>query len=163
MQIKNLILVSMIIILCSHKLSKNTADIIPSSAANTPTPRPAKNIPYIIAKNYFVNNDYKKEEHPNAKITSLAEFEKIFGMARVMGGKGKPTAIDFSKQYVISIIEEPTDRNIEIVPLSLKQKKGTIVFNYKRTVGKQRSVTIQPALIIIVDKKYNGQVKVIRS
>jgi hypothetical protein len=158
MYLRYLILISMIILSCSPKISNKTAEAAPSNAASTATPS-AGDIPYTVADRYFVRNDYKREDHLNPKITSKAAFDSIFGMAPVVGSK--PTAIDFSTQYVVSVIGEPTDKKTEIIPLSLKQEEGTVVLNYKLVVGEKRSVTIQPVLIIGVDNKYGGEVKLL--
>ncbi len=61
-------------------------------------------VPYQEAKNYFVKNTYGEEENANLKIETQELFDKIFGPAPVMGEGGKPTAIDFAKQYVVAYI-----------------------------------------------------------
>lgn len=146
---KYLILISMIFVACSDKISSKTATVTTTD------------IPYIVAERYFVKNGYKKEDHPSPTITSQSEFDRLFGMAAVMGGK--PTPIDFSKQYVLTVIGEPTSRKVEIIPVSLKQQDGAIVFNYKVIEGEQRAVTIQPMVLLIVDNKYKGEVKLVRN
>lgn len=155
---KYLILICMIVSSCGHSISTKTAENSPAEATGN-NASPAVDIPYTVARHYFVNNGFKREAHPNAKITTQKEFDEVFGMATVMGTK--PTPVDFSTQYVLSVIGEPTDKRVEITPFSLKQQQGTIVFNYNITTGEQRSVTIQPVLIIIVNKDYIGEIKLV--
>lgn len=152
MYMKYLILISIVALSCGLT--------IPQQKANTALVN-AADIPYKVAERYFVRNDYNKKDHLNPKIKTKAEFNNVFGMATIMGGQ--PTPIDFSTQYVLSVIGELTNKNIQIVPLSLKQKGGTIIFNYKVVVGEEQSATIQPLLLIIVNKKYNGKVRLVKN
>ena len=146
---------------CNNKVAKNMneskSDQVKSETVAS------EDIPYIVANRYFVRNDYKKEDLTSPKITSEGQFEKHFGMAPIMGPDGKPTAVDFSRQYVISVIGELTDQRTEIVPVSLQQKAGTIEFIYKINEGEKISATIRPVLLIIVDNKYQGEVKLVKN
>lgn len=115
------------------------------------------NIAFTIAKNYFVNNTVTKLDNP--KIETAEKFNEIFGMATTMGAAGKPTKIDFSKQYVIAIILPETDFATNIYPISLlKNTKNEITLNYKYVIGEKQSFTTRPNFIIIVDKRENGMI-----
>ena len=70
---------------------------------------------FEVAKNYFFKNDQVIPEYP--KIVSEEEFTKLFGMATTMGEDGKPTAIDFTKQFVLAIVLPETDFATEINPV----------------------------------------------
>lgn len=119
-------------------------------------------IPYLIAQNYFVKNTVVSI--PNPKIETKAEFDSYFGAAATMNENGKPTTIDFSKQYVIAIVLPITDTETSIMPLSLiKVKEASMVFEYKTTLGSKLSYTIRPFLIVLVDKKYHGKVSLKKS
>lgn len=114
-------------------------------------------IAYTVANRYFLKNTVK--EIPSPKITTQEEFDSLFGMATVMGPDGRPTEIDFSKQYVIAVSKPETDIDTELAPVGLqKNAAGDVVFTYKVTTGEKRSYTIVPCLIIIVDKAYDGNV-----
>lgn len=114
------------------------------------------NLPYVIAKGYFVNNTIQNVY--NAKITSQKEFEELFGMAATMGKDGMPTKIDFSKQYVIAVVKPKTDRATNIVPISLIKNNRLVEFTYNVEVGEKQTYTIRPCLILIVDKTNDGDV-----
>lgn len=116
-------------------------------------------IPYKQANRYFVKNDYTGATFSAIKITSAEEFDKIFGKAAVAGSQGKPTPIDFTKQYVLAVIGESTDNNTTIKVASLKKTGGEIVLTYKVNKGAKVSYTLQPALILLVDNKYTGTVR----
>jgi hypothetical protein len=114
-------------------------------------------IPFIQAKNYFVKNSYKIEEIKQSKILSQKEFDEIFGMACLMGNEGKPTVIDFNKQFVIIVVNKETNNSTELVPISLKkEKKNKLIFDYQIKTGMEQSFVSQSCLIIIVDKKYKN-------
>ena len=72
-------------------------------------------VAFEVAKNYFFKNDQVIPEYP--KITTEEEFNKLFGMATTMGKDGKPTAIDFTKQFVLAIVLPVTDITTEINPV----------------------------------------------
>lgn len=115
-------------------------------------------VAYTEGHNYFVRNDVT--EVPTM-ITTQEQFERYFGMAAVMGKNGMPTAIDFTKQYVIAAVMPLTDIQTEMSAHSLKQKGDTIVFTYRVKRGEQQSYTMRPMLMIVVDNKYKGVVKAV--
>lgn len=116
-----------------------------------------ENVPYTVADHYFVRNDVAGEVP--SKITDGAEFEKYFNMAAVMGENGLPTAIDFESQYVISVAKPETCKDTEIIPVSLvREKGGKVVFTYKVQSGEGRSYSIVPCCILVVDRKFDGDV-----
>ncbi|MBK8626492.1 MAG: hypothetical protein IPN86_13270 [Saprospiraceae bacterium] len=113
-------------------------------------------IPFTFAKNYFVNNNVEKLDNP--KIETVEVFNEIFGMATTMSKDGKPTEIDFDRQYVIAVILPETDLLTTIVPVSLqKDEIAKITLTYKTSVGQKQTYTSRrPSFAIIVDKKENG-------
>lgn len=115
-------------------------------------------IPYTVAKRYFQNNQVK--QLPSPQITTKEDFDKLFGAAAVMGANGTPTAIDFSKEYVIAVSKPETDFSTTLDPVSLERdEKGNIVFTYKVIKGEKQSYSITPCLLIIVDKKQKGKIR----
>lgn len=116
-----------------------------------------KNCPFIVANNYFVNNTVKDINNP--KITTKEVFDSLFGMASVMGNNGLPTAIDFTKQYVIAVVKPETDQDTQLTAVSLQMNdKNEIIFSYKTSRGEKMTYQIKPCLIVIVDKKVTGKV-----
>lgn len=139
--------------------SENSDDTKQRSSNESTISAPAEqDIPYTVANRYFVNNTYTDGDLKNPKITSGAEFEKLFGAAPIMGPNGKPTVIDYSKEYVLAVIGKLTDKETSIKVNSLKQKGNMIIFSYKINEGEKLSMTIRPALLIIVDNKYQGDI-----
>lgn len=140
---------------CSQRVTTN-------DSAKTATPASAKiavggDIPYTVANRYFVRNDLSAL--PPTKITSETEFNACFGMATVMRPDGKPTPIDFKQQFVISVALPETNIHTEIVPVGLRKgDDGNIIFSYQVKRGEEMSSTIQPSLLIIVDRKHDGTV-----
>lgn len=118
----------------------------------------ATEIAYTIAKRYFVKNTVGPQSLKSPKIETEEKFNEYFGAATVMGKDGKPTPINFAKQYVIAVITGDTDFATEIKPLSLKRENKQIVLSYQLKVGAKQSFTSSPVLILIVDKKETGDV-----
>lgn len=113
------------------------------------------NVPYTIARNYFVRNDSKFQ---GSKLIKNAEdFEAIFGKAATMGENGTPTPIDFDKQFVLAIVRPETKVNTQITPNTLNADANELKFNYNILQGREQSHTIVPALILIIDRQYLRQ------
>lgn len=112
----------------------------------------AEEVTFETASNYFFKNDQPLPASP--KITSEEEFSKLFGAATTMGENGKPTPIDFSKQFVVAIVLPVTDIATEITPVKVEAVDSTLRYSFDIKEGEQQSFTIQPVSIIILDKKY---------
>lgn len=116
-------------------------------------------IKFTLLKNYYVKNTFTKLDNP--KIETAEKFNQVFGMATTMGKNGKPTTIDFSKQYIIAIIIPATEFSTSIDTISLqKNNQNQIKLNYKLTIRQKQSFSIRPFLAIAVDKQENGIITV---
>jgi hypothetical protein len=115
----------------------------------------SKDVPFEIAKNYFFKKDCTLPANP--KITTEDNFSKLFGMATTMGKDGKPTPIDFSKQFVLAIVLPVTDFSTEINPVKVEEKGDSLLYSYEVKTGEKQSYSIQPVSIIILDKKYENK------
>ncbi|MBR6465206.1 MAG: hypothetical protein IKS82_02085 [Bacteroidales bacterium] len=117
---------------------------------------------YTIAENYFIKNN--AELPATHKITDQETFNQIFGMATTMGENGKPTEIDFEKQFVIAVETGPVQKETELIPgFLINHYDGKLVFHYEVKQGADITYTIRPVLIIIVDKTYeNLKIKVVK-
>jgi hypothetical protein len=149
---KNSILIVVMIAIVLMSCKKE--NIITPSIAQGQVQIVKDTIPYTIAQNYYVKNTVDTIANP--KIETQKVFDTYFGMATTMGKNGKPTKIDFTKEYVIAIVLPKSDIMTSIKPISL-QKEATIVLNYKIEQGSKQSYTSRPALLLVVDKKYNGR------
>ena len=109
-------------------------------------------VAFEVAKNYFFKNDQEIPASP--KITTAEEFGKLFGMATTIGEDGKPTEIDFTKQFVLAIVLPVTNLATEITPNRLEEKGDTLFYFYNAKVGEAQSYSTQPISLIILDKKY---------
>jgi hypothetical protein len=120
-----------------------------------------KQIPYTIAKNYFVKNNFVPQMLTNHKIETPEAFNLIFGEATTMGDQGKPTVIDFKKQYVIAVIPPATQYSTSIAPVRLVKSAKNILLTYHIKKGEKTSYTSQPCLILIINSEYKGNIKLI--
>lgn len=109
-------------------------------------------IPFEEVNNYFFLN---KADLPGSPlIDSSEQFRKLFGTATFMGKDGQPTSIDFDQEFVIAVVNPVTDRLTELTPESLREENGDLVFTYHETMGERQSWTMQPVLLVKVDRKY---------
>lgn len=113
-------------------------------------------IGFKTAENYFVKNTV--EEAVPTKITSQEEFDKYVGMATTMGDQGKPTPIDFNKEFVIIVDHNSTEKKVEISPIGLNKNEKSLTLTYKVTENGDNGFTTHPFLMIIVDKTNEGNV-----
>jgi hypothetical protein len=114
-------------------------------------------IPYTIAQNYFVKNTV--ESIPNPKIETEEALKKYFGFATTMGKDGKPSVINFSNEFAIALVLPQTDLATTIKPVLLKKEKdNSILFHYQIEIGSKQSFTSRPFLLLVVDKKYDGNI-----
>jgi hypothetical protein len=112
----------------------------------------ASDIPFEEVSNYFFRNDAEIPENP--VIDSAEQFDALFGAAAFMGKGGQVTPVDFDKEFVIAVVNPVTDCSTELAPESLRKVDGELVFSYNETIGEQQSWTMQPILLVKVDRKY---------
>lgn len=118
-------------------------------------------VPYKIGKNYFINN--RIDGKVPTKITRQQDFEKYFGLASFMGKDGEPTPVDFSKEFILIKDCGESYYPIDIQTKSLKKQKGILVWEYEIWTAKtEQGFITRPFQMIIVDKKFDGEVKLIQ-
>lgn len=150
---------SLLLIACQNNPKTNDLDRNKTEEIETKFDPKNTDIVFTVAKNYFVNNTVTSLLNP--KIETAEKFTEIFGMGSTMGDEGKPTEIDFQKQYVIAVVLPETEMKTTMSPVSLqKDEKGTITLLYKTTVGQKQLFTSRPNFLIIVDNSENGIIEV---
>jgi hypothetical protein len=113
---------------------------------------------YRVAKNYFVQ--YNVEQLQSVKIDTKEKFSEIFGMATTMGPEGKPTAIDFEKEYVIAVLHPETNSETHIEPLELqKYESSEMELSYRIKTGGKQSYSTRPFFALIVEKSETGNIR----
>lgn len=110
------------------------------------------NVPFIVARNYFVRNDSGFQG--SKLITTAEEFESIFGKAATMGEGGTPTPIDFENQCALVIVRPETGVRTEITPGKLTVDDQSMKFSYNILQGRDQGFNTIPLLILIMDKSY---------
>ena len=118
-------------------------------------------VPYTKLQNYFFRNDAQIPTNP--KIDTKEQFDSLFGMAPVMGADGKPTPVDFERQFVISVVLPVTNQQTELYGEHLYAYKdllgkSNLYFWYSANRGSDTlSYTMQPILLIAVDRQHNAE------
>ncbi len=116
-------------------------------------------VPYTVARNYFVNSRVQDIYTP--WIADAQTFNGLFGMAATMGRDGQPTPIDFNKQSVIAIIKPETNRRGDIRPVSFRAISPTkLLLTYTYDPRDTLTYTLRPSLIVIYDKRPGTSVEV---
>lgn len=120
--------------------------------------KPNAEIPYMEAKNYFLKNDFNENGKDFIKIESQEAFDKAFGSAARMGENSAPTNIDFSENYVIAITAKETKMATDIVVKEITKEDNSVKLTYSIEEGAENSYTTKPVKILIVSKKYDGNI-----
>jgi len=116
-------------------------------------------VPFVEAKNYYIRNDYKDSTFHILKITTQNEFYNIFGMATTMGKEGKPTPIDFSKQYIIACIAKIASNIGAIEVTGLTKIKKAFILTYHLSEIETQSFTSRHLKVLIIDNQYQGVIE----
>ena len=114
-----------------------------------------KDVPYTELDHYVFKNGQDVPDNP--KIDTEEAFATLFGMATVMGESGKPTPVDFDKEFVIAVVNPVTENETELEPESLRMENGGLVFTYDETVGERQSWTMRPVLLVKVSREYDAE------
>ena len=114
-----------------------------------------KDVPFTELDHYFFKNGQAVPDHP--KIDTKEAFTSLFGMAPIMGENGKPTSVDFSKEFVIAVVNPVTEFHTELKSESLRVENGELVFTYNETVGEKQSWSMQPILLVKVSRKFETE------
>ncbi len=118
-------------------------------------------VPFQEVERYFFRNDAAIPE--DARIDSQEAFDRLFAPAAVMGRGGTPTPVDFSRETVIAVVCPVTDRATELRPESLVREGGELVFTCTETVGEPQGWSMQPVLLVKVDRSFDtGKVRVVK-
>lgn len=110
----------------------------------------AEDVPYTVATGYFTKN--VPTAIKKSVIYSKSEFDSMFGAAAT--AKSVPTKIDFSKSFVIAVMQKSVDTEQTISPYALQLSSGVLQFAYTINKGEKLSYTIAPLLIVVVSRDY---------
>ncbi len=112
----------------------------------------ASPIAFTELDNYFVKNSYTQSKLVRKAINTEEEFRSIFGEATTMGANGKPTPVNFKRQFVIAVVAPVTDTQTQMYPLSVLQNGNAIIFNYKVDKGSKMSYSTHPFVAVVIDR-----------
>ena len=142
-------------LLTSCKKQKNLNPVVPETT-NEVHFLEAENLPYKIAKNYYLKTTQANLNNP--KIETQETFNTLFGYASNSSNEGASTKIDFSKQYVIAVTKPETYFETTLKPVKFQKKSNELVLTYKYVTGEKQSFSTKPNFAIIVDKSITGQI-----
>ena len=111
-----------------------------------------KNIPYQIAKNYFVKNNYANQPLHAKLVSTQKAFQEIIGGARIAAENGQPTPIKFESQSVIAIIGESLSEESTIVVQKLSKTGKTINVHCLEKKGEKQTFVSRNMLLLVIDK-----------
>ena len=118
----------------------------------------AVSVPFEKLDHYFSITDVTSPT--SRKITDQETFDGLFNYGAVMGDQQAP--LDFTKEFVIAVINPSTDEETKLTPVSLVKEKGDLVFTYSEKIGEKTSSIRKPTLLIRVDKQYDAPLQVVK-
>ena len=115
----------------------------------------SKEISFREAQNYFVKNTFKTDQIVSKKITTQSELNDFFGSATVMGSNGKPTVIDFEKEFVVVVICPETYFDSQFTSIKLVEaKENKVNIEYKITTKEKQTYSVVPFSLMILGKEH---------
>lgn len=142
--------------LCACGNQKSTVNKVNSDAQTMNTGAAEAAVPFTPARNYFVRNDYKDTALHLLKLESGEAFDRVFGMAATMGADGKPTFVNFDTHYVLACVSESSSKSVALEAASLTSGNGNILLICSRKEGPVQSFISRSSLILLVEKRYQG-------
>lgn len=118
-------------------------------------------VQFTSAKNYFVKNTYEANALQAIRLTSANELDQYFGSGRTMNPKSAQTNIDFEKNNAIALIYPKTDSSISIKITSVQSDANNLSVHYKLKKGVKTTYSIVPFSLIVLDKKYVGNIQLV--
>ena len=115
-------------------------------------------VPFEKLDHYFATSEVSSPT--TRKITDQETFDGLFGYGAVMGDTQAP--LDFTKEFVITVVNPSTDENTKLTPVSLVKENGNLVFTYNEKIGEKTESTRRPCLLIRVDKQYDAPLQVVK-
>lgn len=114
-------------------------------------------VPYTVANGYALRSCVSDISYP--VISSEAEFRGLFCDADTAVCNGH-TAIDFSRNYVIVVTLPAVEVETVISPVSLQRDADNVLtLKYRVKRGEGSVPETHPTLLLIVDRKYVGEVR----
>ena len=115
----------------------------------------AKSVKYEWLQNYYVRNDVECSKPQHLVIDNEKDFNAYFGPAAIMGGK--PTDINWKKQFVIAILLPETNKPTMVTPMEVKQSPGNVIFWFQVNKGRKTSYTLVPFAAVALNKPSDSQ------
>ena len=115
-------------------------------------------VPFEKLEHYFATSEVSSPT--SRKIMDQETLDSMFGYGAVMGDSQAP--LDFTKEFVIAVINPSTDEETKLTPVSLVKEKGDLVFTYSEKIGEKTSSIRKPTLLIRVDKQYDAPLQVVK-
>ena len=115
-------------------------------------------VPFEKLEHYFSITDVTSPT--SRKITDQETFDGLFNYGAVMGDQQAP--LDFTKEFVIAVVNPATDEQTKLSPVSLEKKNDNLVFTYSEIIGEKMSSITKPTLLIRVDRQYDAPLQVIK-
>ena len=111
---------------------------------------------------YFFRTDRQVPKARFCTIGNAETFDSLFGAAAVMGPGGLPDSIDFSREFIIAMIEAESRFETQFIIDSLTSKGATLTAAWSVLQGDSLTFSILPVQLLAVDRRYNDLTLVTR-
>lgn len=117
--------------------------------------RQSEAISYRTIRGYFFRTDRQVPKARFCTIGNAETFDSLFGAAAVMGPGGLPDSIDFSREFIIALIEAESRFETQFIIDSLTSKGATLTAAWSVLQGDSLTFSILPVQLLAVDRRYN--------
>jgi|GEM_PF-3595927 len=117
-------------------------------------------VPYDKNEGYLLKKQLAKQGVRHMKITNQEQFFTLFDENKTVSNQ---SAIDFSKSFVLALVGIPSTLETAFSIVSLKDKDDFIELTYcLQEEEKELGQALYPYAILVVDKKYNKDIRFLR-
>ena len=115
-------------------------------------------VPYKENRDYALKQQVQKSKGvQHVKITTKAHFDRLFELVKT---KAQGEEVDFSKSFVLALVGIPSTLETSFSITSLKEKDDFIELLYcLEEEEKELTQAVYPFTILVVDKKFNKDIR----
>ncbi|MEN6458209.1 MAG: hypothetical protein ABFC63_04710 [Thermoguttaceae bacterium] len=111
------------------------------------------NLPFDSCSGYFVSNRFEPDAAQSFLVsTNQKQFDKVFGLAVVMGDKSHRLPTDAFKSKMVLAVVKRAKAVWEFKVLGVTLDNGVVKLNYTTTSKKSESATFACPLVVSIPK-----------
>ena len=119
------------------------------------------NVNFTVGQNYILKPVYNNDDVSALVITSDEELDSYFDRSTDPNKEPVPYVIDFYNYYVLAVVSPKNDFSAKIIPNNLSFSDGILTLSYRLIPGKNPEQQERNTIMMLIEKKYKGQVSLL--